>query len=178
MTDVIVNVESRILKPINEVFDAIIDPAKMAHYFISGASGPLKAGTTVKREFADVGAKISVVVIEVEENRKVVYEWAASGAKTRVTIALQPDDSGTTGVSISEAGWPMDGEGVKRALGQNAGWTFTVCCLKAYVSTASTFVSARRRGSLVNPHAKGQGPASSSGFGIRPAWSEAFKSLS
>ncbi len=160
MTDVIVNVENRILKPVNEVFDAIIDPAKMAHYFISGASGPLKAGTTVKWEFADVGAKISVDVIEVEENRKVVYEWAASGAKTRVTIALQPGDSGTTDVSISEAGWPMDSEGVKRAMGQNAGWTFTLCCLKAYVQHGINLrLGTTKRITGYNPHAKGQGPA-------------------
>jgi hypothetical protein len=27
----------------------------------------------------------------------------------------------------------MDEDGVKRALGQNAGWTYTLCCLKAYL---------------------------------------------
>jgi uncharacterized protein YndB with AHSA1/START domain len=131
--DVKVYVENRILKPVNEVFAAIIDPAKMAYYFISSASSAMKAGTTVTWEFADVGAKVSVDVIEIEENRKIVFVWSPSGAKTRVTIGLKPGDPGTTDLSVGEAGWPMDSEGVKRALGQNAGWTFTLCCLKAYL---------------------------------------------
>jgi uncharacterized protein YndB with AHSA1/START domain len=38
-----VNVRERILKPVNEVFDAVVDPNKMSNYFISGASGPIKA---------------------------------------------------------------------------------------------------------------------------------------
>ena len=27
----------------------------------------------------------------------------------------------------------MDDAGVKRAMGQTAGWTYTLCCLKAYL---------------------------------------------
>jgi uncharacterized protein YndB with AHSA1/START domain len=37
-----VNVKNRILKPPHEVFDAIVDPVKMAHYFIFSGSGPMK----------------------------------------------------------------------------------------------------------------------------------------
>jgi uncharacterized protein YndB with AHSA1/START domain len=157
-----VNVENRILKPVHEVFAAIVDPAKMAQYFISGASGPIKAGTTVKWEFADVGATISVDVIEVDPDRKVVFDWSASAVKTRVTIALEPGDSGTTDVSIREAGWPMDSEGVKRAMGQNAGWTFTLCCLKAYVQHGINLrLGTTKRITGYNPHAKSPAAATS-----------------
>ncbi len=128
-----VNVRERILKPVKEVFDALIDPTRMSHYFISGASGPMKAGTTVELEFADVGAKVPVEVIEVEENRRIVYEWAACGAGSRVTIQLKAEGPDTTVVTINEAKFPMDDEGVKRAMGQTAGWTYTLCCLKAYL---------------------------------------------
>ncbi len=48
------NVEDKILKPGGEVFSAIVDSAKMSQYFITGSSGPMKAGTTVVWEFADV----------------------------------------------------------------------------------------------------------------------------
>ena len=47
----------------NEVFAAIVDPAKMSHYFITSGSGPMKAGTTVEWKFADVGAKVSVTTL-------------------------------------------------------------------------------------------------------------------
>lgn len=76
--DVEVNVRERVLKRVNEVFAALIDPAEMSHYFVPGASGPMKPGTTVEWEFADVDTKVSVDVIEVEENRKIVYEWRQS----------------------------------------------------------------------------------------------------
>ena len=127
------NVQVRILKPVNEVFAALVDPEKMSHYFISGASGPMKAGTAVEWEFADVGAKVSVDVMEVEENRKIVYEWAARGPRSRVTIQLRSDDPNTTAVTINEAKFALNQEGVKRAMGQTAGWTYTLCRLKAYL---------------------------------------------
>jgi uncharacterized protein YndB with AHSA1/START domain len=124
-----VNVQDRILKPVDEVFDAFIDPEKMSQYFISGASGPMKAGTTVEWEFADVGAKVSVDVLEIEENRRIVFR----GAGRDVTIRLKADDPNATVVTVNEARFPMDQEGVKQAMGQTAGWTYTLCCLKAYL---------------------------------------------
>jgi uncharacterized protein YndB with AHSA1/START domain len=131
--DIDVNVRERILKPVGDVFAAIVDPAKMTNYFISGASGPLRPNTRVQWEFADVSAKVPVDVIEVDENRTVMFDWDPCGSRTRVTIRLTADDDNTTVVAINEATFPFDQEGVKRALGQNAGWTYTLCCLKAYL---------------------------------------------
>jgi uncharacterized protein YndB with AHSA1/START domain len=131
--EVDVNVQDRILKPVNEVFAAFVDPAKMSQYFISGASGPIKAGTKVQWEFADVGAKVVIDVLEVEENRRIVYEGASCGTTSRITIQLRADDPNATVVTINEAKFPMDHAGVKRAMGQTAGWTYTLACLKAYL---------------------------------------------
>lgn len=128
-----VNVDDRVLTAVSDVFSAIIDPAKMSHFFSSGGSGRMKAGTTVEWEFADVGARLSVDVIEIEENRKIAFDWTASGVKARVTIVLKVVDPTTTLVAINEAGWPMDREGVQRALGQTQGWTDFLCCMKAYL---------------------------------------------
>jgi uncharacterized protein YndB with AHSA1/START domain len=134
--DVEVNVRERVLKPVDEVFDAFVDPRKMAHYFISGASGPMTAGTKVEWSFADVGAKVPVDVLDVEANRRIAFEWSACGARSRVTIHFTADDASTTVVTINESKFTMEEAGVKRALGQNAGWTYTLCCLKAYLQHA------------------------------------------
>ena len=91
-----VNVRERFLKPVNEVFVAVADPEKMSSYFISGSSGPLKAGTEVVWEFADVGAKVSIDVLEVEENRKIVWESSALGSGIRTTIQFTPDGPDAT----------------------------------------------------------------------------------
>jgi uncharacterized protein YndB with AHSA1/START domain len=128
-----VSVRERILKPVNEVFDAVVDPEKMSNYFISRASGPIQVGTTVVWEFADVGAKVSIDVLEVEENRRIVLESSAMGPRIRTTIQFAPDSPNATVVTVTESSFPLSEEGVKRALGQNAGWTYTLCGLKAYV---------------------------------------------
>lgn len=128
-----VNVRERILKPIDEVFDAVVDPEKMSNYFTSGASGPIQAGTTVVWEFADVGAKVSIDVLEVEENRRIVLESSALGPRIRTIIQFAPDGPDATVVTVTESKFPLTEEGVKRALGQNAGWTHTLCGLKTYV---------------------------------------------
>ena len=128
-----VNVEDRVLRPVHEVFTALVDPTHMAQYFISRSSGPLKAGSTVTWEFADVDAKVDVEVLEVALDRRLVFVWSASGTRTRVTIGLKPVEANNTLVIVNEAGWPLKREGVQRALGQNAGWTYALCCLKAYL---------------------------------------------
>ena len=128
-----VSVRERILMPVNEVFAAVVDPAKMSNYFISGASGPMKAGTTVLWEFADVGAKVSIDVLELQDNRKIVWESSALGPRIRSTIEFTPEGPDATVVTITESKFLLTEVGVKRALGQNAGWTYTLCCLKAYL---------------------------------------------
>ncbi|ULT27184.1 hypothetical protein KUH03_10705 [Sphingobacterium sp. E70] len=41
----------QIQKPINEVFEAIVDPNKMNHYFIKSSTGRLETGKTVEWNF-------------------------------------------------------------------------------------------------------------------------------
>jgi hypothetical protein len=69
----------------------------------------------------------------VEDNRKIVLESSALGPRIRTTIQFAPDGPDDTVVTITESTFPLTEEGVKRALGQNAAWTHTLCGLKAYV---------------------------------------------
>ena len=131
--DLEVHVHERILRPVEEVFQALVDPARLGRFFVSRASGPLQGGTDVEWEFADVGARVRVSVREVEPNARVVFDWGASRVRTRVTILLRSDRPGTTIVTINESRFPLQREGMLRALEQNAGWTYFICCLKAWV---------------------------------------------
>lgn len=130
--DVEVKVHERVARGIHDVFTAIVDPAKMSKYFISGASAALDAAKTIEWEFADVGVTVPIEVITVERDRTIVFEGGPPGAKTRTTITLAEED-GATVVTIHEAKFAMDEAGVKRALGQAAGWTYFLACLKAYL---------------------------------------------
>ena len=47
-------VQTKIQKPVEEVFDAVYNPSKLSGYFTTGqASAPLVEGTTVQWAFAD-----------------------------------------------------------------------------------------------------------------------------
>lgn len=131
--DIVVHVRERILKPVEHVFSAFVDPKQMANYFISGASGPMIAGKTVIWEFDDVGATVSIDVLEVEANRRIVYQSQGLGASVVTTIAFAPDGPDACVVTITDSKFPFTEHGVQLALGQNAGWTYTLCCLKAYM---------------------------------------------
>jgi len=128
-----VNVKDRVLRPVDEVFAAIVDPDRMSRYFLTHGSGPLKAGSTVRWDFEDVGRSLAVDVTQVEPDHQIDFEWAASGVKAHVTIVLEAAGASTTIVSIHEAGWPLDPQGVRRALEQTRGWTDFLCCMKAYL---------------------------------------------
>jgi uncharacterized protein YndB with AHSA1/START domain len=128
-------VQLKIRKPAAEVFDAVARPEKLSRYFVQAASGPLSEGATVKWSFAEAPTPFDVVVREVVDNERIVFEWPANkGApNTRVEMVFKPLDEGTTMVQISEAGWRADEAGVKASYGNAGGWMHMMCCLKAYL---------------------------------------------
>jgi uncharacterized protein YndB with AHSA1/START domain len=133
--DVQVSIKDRVLRPASEVFEAIVNPDKLAGFFVSSATGPMKEGATVTWLFADVGGKISATVKRIKQNELISFEWAASGITAQVSITLEAIDSKTTSVKIVEDGWPLDKQGVARALGQTQGWTDFLCSMKAFLYT-------------------------------------------
>jgi uncharacterized protein YndB with AHSA1/START domain len=132
-TDLHVDITQDLPRPIEHVFHAIVDPVKLADYFITRASGPMTPGATVTWWFDDVGVELAVTVKEIVEPRRVAFSWAATGAPTDVVIELaRKDETGTT-VRITETGWARDDAGIAAALGQTRGWTDFLGCLKASI---------------------------------------------
>ena len=125
-----VSVRNVIRKPVEEVFDAVVDPAAMARYFISSASAPMTEDATVTWQFDDVGAELDVVIHVVERPKRITFTWAASGASADVEMRFDGDGDATT-VAVTESSFTRDRDGVERALGQSSGWTDFLCCLKA-----------------------------------------------
>src|SRR5438876_11313771 len=75
-------VQTKIQKPVREVFDAVYNPKKLSKYFTNGgADGPLDEGKTVIWSFNDNGNKISpfpVNVKKVVRNKLIQFSWEAS----------------------------------------------------------------------------------------------------
>ena len=126
-----VRVEQRIARPVADVLEAIVDPAKMRNYFISRGSARMTAGASVQWEWADVGAKLDVRVRSVDAG-KVTFLWSATGTPTQVTLALSADGDGTK-IVATEIPFELSEEAAARAIGQTQGWTDFCCSLKAYL---------------------------------------------
>ena len=143
-------VQTKIQKPVAEVFDAVYNPAKLSKYFATGgASGPLDEGKTVIWQFADFPGEAPVRVKQVIPNQLIAFEWDAGegveepdGTKRavaykqtvcRVEMKFEALDDGSTMVSISESGWPESQKGLDLSYGNCQGWTQMSCCLKAFV---------------------------------------------
>ena len=127
-------VQLKIRKPVSEVFDAVVSPAKLTGYFIQSSTGPLAEGAVVKWSFAEAPEPFDVKVREVVKDARIVFEWPADGGyDTRVEMVFRPLDAGTTMVQISESGWPADAAGTKASYDNAGGWMHMLCCLKAYL---------------------------------------------
>jgi uncharacterized protein YndB with AHSA1/START domain len=61
-------VQMGILKPVNEVFEAIVYPEKMNKYFISASSGRIESEKILTWTWADYDAELQVKVGKVEES--------------------------------------------------------------------------------------------------------------
>lgn len=132
-------VQTKILKPVAEVFDAVQNPSKLSEYFTTGgASAPLTEGTTVEWAFADNPGdekqKFPVTVKEVVPNEKIVLGWqGAKDLDTIVEMAFEKIGDKATIVRISETGWRETQEDLDSSYLNCMGWTQMLCCLKGFV---------------------------------------------
>lgn len=140
-------VSGRIARPVEEVFEAVADPARLSAYFTTGgAVGRLEAGTTVQWDFADFPGAFPVEVVAVEPNRRIVLRWeandgppedgvATAGAAymTTVVFTFEPLDDGRTLVTIEESGWRDNATGLKAAFGNCQGWSQMLAAMKVWL---------------------------------------------
>ena len=124
----------QILKPVNEVFDAIIDPDKMSNYFISKSDGRIEQGKVLNWEFPEFEGSWPVTILEVEPDKHISFSWdGASGYQTKAEISLESRENNTTLVRILEKSMENNEDGIKWLLSNTEGWSFFLACLKAYL---------------------------------------------
>jgi uncharacterized protein YndB with AHSA1/START domain len=73
--EVEVNIRDRVLRPVSEVFAAIVDPAKMSRYFISRAKRTDEARRHPRMDFRRCRGEA-----EIDENRRIVFDWGSQRA--------------------------------------------------------------------------------------------------
>jgi uncharacterized protein YndB with AHSA1/START domain len=123
----------QILKPVHEVFEAIIDPAKMSNYFISKASGIMETGKKILWRFPEFDMDFPILVSKIESDRFISYYWEVDGIELLVEITLNPVEKNATIVTITEKSRENNEAGIKWLKGNTEGWANFLACLKAYL---------------------------------------------
>ena len=67
------NATLQIQKPVEEVFEGIVNPEKMTKYFISESSGRLETGKNVIWKFPEFDEKFPLKEIKIETNRSISF---------------------------------------------------------------------------------------------------------
>ncbi|MBX0334458.1 SRPBCC domain-containing protein [Pontibacter sp. HSC-14F20] len=130
MMDLIAKATIQIQKPVDEVFEGIVNPEKMTNYFISESSGRMETGAELTWQFPEFPDAFAVKVIKAEANRLVSFNWDEEST-VNIVLEAQPDQS--TVVSVTEGGKPYNEENLKWLIGNTEGWANFLACMKAYL---------------------------------------------
>lgn len=123
----------QVLKTPHEVFEAIVDPARMSNYFISRGSGRLEEGREITWRFPEFDFEFPVHVDRIEKDSFVSFWWESDGINLLVEMTLTPRSPGSTVIRITEKSRELDEAGLKWLQGNTAGWANFLACLKAYL---------------------------------------------
>ncbi len=123
----------KILKPIEEVFDAIADPKKMANYFIASGSGRLETGKTLNWKFPEMDMEFPVRVKRIDSPNYISFYWNdIDGKEMLVEVSLKKMDDSTF-VTVTEKSRENDEKGIDWLKRNTEGWANFLACLKAYL---------------------------------------------
>lgn len=128
-----INVAMQILKPINEVFEAIVNPEKMCNYFISQSTGRMEEGKDLIWKIRKFDIEVPVKVVKAETNSLISYYWENNGQNLLGEMQLSTVGDNFTLVKISEKSMNNDEAGLKWLSGNSFGWSNFLACLKAYL---------------------------------------------
>ena len=125
----IIQTKIQIQKPIETVFENIVNPDKMNQYFIGTSTGRIEQDAELIWTFPEFEEKCPLTVTEVIPNSKIAFVW---DPETIVTIQLTEQADKSTLVHVTEDGKENTEKGIKWFGGNTEGWANFLACLKAF----------------------------------------------
>ncbi|ARU63747.1 hypothetical protein CBW65_01920 [Tumebacillus avium] len=114
----------------SDVFEAFVDTEKMSHFWFSSGSGRWTEGETVTLRYEEYNAQVDIKVVEIQENKKIVYAWG----DTTVTITMEEVDPAVTIIAVNEDGFnEKDDDLLSKMIDNKEGWVYMLTCLKGYL---------------------------------------------
>lgn len=127
-------VEMLIHRPIDQVFEAFIDPDITTKFWFTKSTGKLEVGKKITWtwEMYDVSTQVNVKGIE--KNKQIAIEWDGYSGKETVEWKFIPYGHDATFVTVTNSGFRgSDDEIVGQALESKGGFTWLLAGLKAFL---------------------------------------------
>lgn len=126
-----------IRKPVNEVFEAFVDPEITSKFWFTKGSGRLEEGKSITWEWGQFGVQAAIWVTKIVLNQQISFEWPA-GVETdnhrTVNIRLEEKSEEATFVTVEEKEFDVDDEAaIQHIVGQTEGWTLVLSAMKAFL---------------------------------------------
>lgn len=123
-----------IRRPVEEAFEAFVNPAITSKFWFTKGSGRLETGKQVEWEWATYGFSIPVMAKAVEPYQRILVEWPGSAGTTEVVWMFEPRGTEAVFVEIANSGFVGDGDQVVQdALNSTEGFTLVLAGLKAFL---------------------------------------------
>lgn len=127
-----VQTQMLVRRPIDEVFNAFVDPAVTTRFWFTGSSGKLEPGATVTWKWEMYGVSADVHVKVIEPPSRILIEW--DEPSTTVEWRFTAHGTDTTLVQISNAGFQgTEEEVVGMALDSMGGFSLVLAAIKAWM---------------------------------------------
>lgn len=120
----------QIQKPIEEVFEGIVNPEKMTNYFISESNGRLETGKELIWKFPEFPIEVHLKDITIEINHSISFVW---DKETVVKIILEEQPDNSTVIKVTEDGKSYNETNLRWVIGNTEGWANFLACMKAYL---------------------------------------------
>lgn len=126
----IVKTQMLIRKPVEDVFEAFVNPAITTKFWFTESTGRLEPGKVIRWEWEMYGVSAEVRVKAVEPHRRILIEWGDPPVPVEWQFTSRADE--TTLVGISNWGFSgSEDEVFKKAMDSMGGFSFVLAGLKA-----------------------------------------------
>lgn len=123
-----------IRKPVQEVFEAMVNPDITSKFWYSKGKGRLDKDERVIWIWEWYGVSAEVSVQQVVPDQSIDFTWGEEDNPTKVHISFEPRGDNATFVSVEETGFPEDTPDlIEKIVGQTGGWTLVMASMKAYL---------------------------------------------
>lgn len=120
---IFVQAQMLIRKPIDNVFEAFINPEVTTNFWFTKSSGKLEEGKTITWEWEMYGAKSEVKVLQIIPNQLIKTEWGLFS--NNVDYEFKEMEKGTL-VIIKSYGYSETGDELLSVINDNTGGFTTV----------------------------------------------------